>query len=165
MPQEVLIYMSMSVPLSTTVTLSVAILVLAAAATASAAPKKNTAKPDAERTSTSATMCDDGTPIIMQGLDCPRRPVRGEQQEQKQPTQRAERPRVTPRGSSGRYIASPQPTPSLTLTQPSVGPYIPPPVNNPSERINQLNQSFPLNRGLGNNPTDRDAYIRYNLNR
>jgi hypothetical protein len=22
---------------------------------------------------------------------------------------------------------------------------------------------FPLNRGLGNNPTDRDAYIRYNL--
>jgi hypothetical protein len=31
----------------------------------------------------------------------------------------------------------------------------------PSERINQLNQSFPLDRGLGNNPTDRDAYIRY----
>ena len=87
------------------------------------------------------------------------------EQEQKQPTQRAERPRVTPRGSSGRYVASPQPTPSLTLTQPPVGPYIPPPVNNPSERINQLNQSFPLNRGLGNNPTDRDSYIRYNLNR
>ena len=149
----------MSVPLSRTVTLAVAILVLGAAATASAAPKKT----GAERTTTSATMCDDGTPIIMQGLDCPRRPARGEQQEQ--PTQRAERPRVTPRGSSGRYIASPQPTPSLTLTQPSVGPYIPPPVNNPSERINQLNQSFPLNRGLGNNPTDRDAYIRYNLNR
>ena len=162
-----LIYISMSVPLSRIVTLAVAVLVLGAAATASAAPKKNTAKPGAERATTSATMCDDGTPIIMQGLDCPRRPARrGEQeQEQKQPTQRAERPRVTPRGSSGRYIASPQPTPSLTLTQPSVGPYIPPPVNNPSERINQLNQSFPLNRGLGNNPTDRDAYIRYNLNR
>ena len=160
-----LIYISMSVPLSRIVTLAVAVIVLGATATASAAPKKNTAKPGAERTTTSATMCDDGTPIIMQGLDCPRRPARGEQQEQKQPTQRAERPRVTPRGSSGRYVASPQPTPSLTLTQPSVGPYIPPPVNNPSERINQLNQSFPLNRGLGNNPTDRDAYIRYNLNR
>jgi hypothetical protein len=26
-------------------------------------------------------------------------------------------------------------------------------------------QFFPLNRGLGNNPTDRDAYIRYNLTR
>jgi hypothetical protein len=28
----------------------------------------------------------------------------------------------------------------------------------------QFNQSFPLNRGLGNNPTDRDAYVRYRLN-
>jgi hypothetical protein len=163
--QEVLIYFSMSVPLSRIVTLAVAVLVLGAAATASAAPKKNTAKPGAERTTTSATMCDDGTPIIMQGLECPRRPARGEQQEQKQPTQRAERPRVTPRGSGGPYVATPLRTPSLTLTQPSVGPYIPPPVNNPSERINQLNQSFPLDRGLGNNPSDRDAYIRYNLNR
>ena len=70
--------MSMSVPLSRIVTFAVAILVLGAAATASAAPKKNTAKAGAERTTTSATMCDDGTPIIMQGLDCPRRPARGE---------------------------------------------------------------------------------------
>jgi hypothetical protein len=107
-------------------------------------------------------MCD-GTPIIMQGMECSRRPARGEQQEQ--PGQRAERPRLTARGSSGAYIAPVQRAPSLTLSQPSAGPYIPPPVNNPSERINQLNQSFPLNGGLGNNPTNRDAYIRYNLNR
>ena len=153
--------MSMTVPRSRIVTLAVALLVIGATATASARPKKS----GAERTTTSATMCDDGTPIIMQGMECPRRPARGEQQEQKQPAQRAERPRGTPRGSSGRYVASPQPTPSLTLTQPSPGPYIPPPVNNPSERINQLNHSFPLDRGLGNNPTDRNAYIRYNLNR
>lgn len=154
--------MSMSVPRSRIVTLAVAVLLLGAAATASAAPRKS------ERTTTSVAMCDDGTPIIMQGMECPRRPGRGEQQEQKQPTQptqRAERPRVTPRGSGGRYTPSPQPTPSLTLTQPPAGPYIPPPVANPSERINQLNHSFPLNRGLGNNPTDRDSYIRYNLNR
>jgi hypothetical protein len=112
-------------------------------------------------------MCDDGTPIIMRGMDCPRRPARGEEQKQKQkqPTQRAERPHVTARGSSGPYIAPPLRTPSLTLTQASAAPYIPPPINNPSEQINQLNHSFPLNRGLGNNPTDRDAYIRYNLNR
>jgi hypothetical protein len=70
---------------------------------------------------------------------------------------------VTTRGSSGPYIAPPLRTPSLTLTQPSVP--IPPPVNNPSERINQFNHSFPLNGGLGNNPTNRDDYIRYNLNR
>jgi len=53
----------------------------------------------------------------------------------------------------------------VTLQQPSAGVYIPPPVNNPSERINQLNQSFPLNGGLGLNPSNRDEYIRYNLNR
>jgi hypothetical protein len=154
--------MSMSVSRSRIVTLAVTLLVIGAAATASAAPRKSAA----ERTTTSTTMCEDGTPIIMQGMECPRRPARGEQQEpeQKQPTQRAERPRV-PRGSSGRYIPSSQPTPSLTLTQPPAGPYIPPPVANPSAQINQLNHSFPLNRGLGNNPTDRDSYIRYNLNR
>jgi hypothetical protein len=151
----------MSVPLFRIVTLAFAVLVLAAAATASAAPKKR----GAERTTTPITMCDDGTPIIMQGMDCLRRPARREEQEQEEPTQRAERPRVTGRGSSGPYAPAPLRTPSLTLTQPPAGPYIPPSVNNPSERINQLNHSFPLNRGLGNNPTDRDAYIRYNLNR
>jgi len=153
----------MSVPLSRTMTLAIAVLVLAAAATASAQSRK----PAGGRTTTSATMCDDGTPIIMAGMECPRRPARGEPQEQqeKPPTQRAERPRVPPRGSSGSYRPVPQPTPSLTLTQPSSGPYIPPPVDNPSARINELNHSFPLNRGLGNNPSDRDSYIRYNLNR
>src|SRR5262245_60780433 len=148
----------MSAPLSRIVTIALAVLVLGTAATASARPKKQSA----ERTLTSTTMCD-GTPIIMQGMDCSRRPARGEQQEQA--IVRAERPRLTARGSSGRYVAPPLRAPSLTLSQPSSGPYIPPPVNNPSERINQLNQSFPLNGGLGNNPTNRDAYIRYNLNR
>jgi hypothetical protein len=112
-------------------------------------------------------MCD-GTPIIMQGMECSRRPARGEQQELEQEqaaTERTKRPRAAVRGSAGPYIAPLQRPPSLTLTQPSAAPYIPPPINNPSERINQLNQSFPLDRGLGNNPTDRDAYIRYNLNR
>jgi hypothetical protein len=156
--QDVLIYTSMSVPLSRTVTLALAVLVLGAAATASARPKKQSVDP----ASTPTTMCD-GTPIIMQGLDCSRRPARGAQQEQA--TERAERPRVTRRGSGGPYVAPLQRPPSLTLTQPSVGSYIPPPINNPSERINQLNQSFPLDRGLGNNPTDRGTYIRYNLNR
>jgi hypothetical protein len=139
------------------VTLAVAVLVLGTAATAYARPKKHTV----ERATTSITMCPDGTPIIMQGLECPRSPALGE----KQATQRTERPRVTTRGSGGPYIASPLPTPSLTLTPPPTAPYIPPPINNPSEQLHQLNQSFPFNAGLGNNPTNRDAYIRYNLNR
>jgi hypothetical protein len=149
-------YADMSLPLFRMVALAFAVLVLGAAATASARPKKPS--------TTSATMCG-GTPIIMQGMDCPRRPARGEQTEQKQPPQHPERPRVTTRGSSSPSVAPPLRTPSLTLTQPAVTPYIPPPVSNPSERIHQLNQSFPLNGGLGNNPTERDAYIRYNFNR
>jgi hypothetical protein len=148
----------MSAPLSRIVTLAFAVLVLGTAATASARPKKQSV----ERTTTAITMCD-GTPIIMQGMDCSRRPARGEQQEQA--TERPQRPHLSARGSSGAYVAPPLRAPSLTLSQPSSGPYIPPPVNNPSERINQLNQSFPLNGGLGNNPTNRDAYIRYNFNR
>src|SRR6516165_11173731 len=160
----------MSVPLSRMVTLAVAVVVLAVATTASARPKKHsaerTAKHSAERTATPTTNCY-GTPIIMQGMDCPRRSARGEEQEQEQeqPTKRAERPRVTARGSGGSYAPARLSTPSLPLSQPSAGVYIPPPVNNPSAQINQLNQSFPLNGGLGNNPTNRDAYIRYNLTR
>jgi hypothetical protein len=154
----------MTVPLSRMVALAFAVLVLGAATTASARPKKQSA----EHTATTTTNCH-GTPLIMQGMDCPTRPVRaaeqGQQQEQQQATKRAERPRLTARGSSGAYIAPLQRTPSLSLPQPSAAPYIPPPVNNPSAQINQLNQSFPLNGGLGNNPTNRDAYIRYNLTR
>jgi hypothetical protein len=146
----------MSVPLSRIVTLALTVLVLGTATTASARPKKHSA----ERTATPITMCD-GTPIIMQGIDCKKSPTGGEEQA----ATRAVRPRVTTRGSGGPYAPARLSTPSLALPQPSAGPYIPPPINNPSAQINQLNHSFPLNGGLGNNPTDRDAYIRYNLTR
>src|SRR5262249_34901392 len=106
-----------------------------------------------------------GTPIIMQGIDCPRRTARGEEQEQEQVTKRAERPRVTRRGSSGAYNPALLTPPSLPLSQPSAGVYIPPPVANPSAQINQLNHSFPLNARLGNTPPTRDAYTRYTLPR
>jgi hypothetical protein len=151
----VLIYTGMSMPLSRMVALACAVLLLGTAATASARPKKQSAEPP----STIITMCD-GTPIIMQGIDCKKRATGGEEQ----PTKRAVRPRVTARGSGGLYAPARLSPPSLGLPQQSA-PYIPPPINNPSAQINQLNQSFPLNGGLGNNPTDRDAYIRYNLTR
>jgi hypothetical protein len=158
---ELLIYTSMSAPLSRIVAVACAVLVLGAATTASARPKKHRAEPAATATTTNCY----GTPIIMQGMGCPTRPGRGEAQEQEQATERAERPRVRARGSSGTYNPALLRPPSLSLPQQSAGPYIPPPINNPSAQINQLNHSFPLNGGLGNNPTDRDAYIRYNLTR
>ena len=52
----------------------------------------------------------------------------------------------------------------LISQSPAVAPYNPPSISNPSERVMQSNQSFPLNGGLGNNPADRDAYTRYQLN-
>jgi hypothetical protein len=136
--------------------LVLAALVLGTAATAAAGPKK-----DSAARSSSTTMCN-GTPVIMQGMDCPQRPSRGEAREQA--TERAKYPRVTAGGGGSIYVAPPSRTPSL-IPQPSVTPYIPAPISNPSERITQFNHSFPLNGGLGLNPTDRDSYIRYNFNR
>jgi hypothetical protein len=105
----------------------------------------------------------------MQGMGCPQRPARGGEQAGEQagaPAPKgAERRRFTTRGSSGSYIAPVQRTPSLALPQPSASPYTPPPIANPSERIKQLNESFPLNGGLRLNPSNRDDYIRYNLTR
>jgi hypothetical protein len=153
---KVLIYTAMSMLLSRMVAFALAVAFLGTAATASARPKKQNPEP----ASTAITMCD-GTPIIMQGIECKKRPTGGEEQA----TKPAARPRVTTRGSSGSYAPARLSTPSLPLPQQSAAPYIPPPINNPSGQINQLNHSFPLNGGLGNNPTDRDAYIRYNLTR
>jgi hypothetical protein len=78
---------------------------------------------------------------------------------------RAVRPRLAARGSGGTYAPAALSTPSLGLPRQPTGVYIPPPVSNPSAQINQLNQSFQFNRGLGNNPTGRDSFIRYNLTR
>jgi hypothetical protein len=152
----VLSYTSMSMLLSRMVAFAIAVVLLGTAATASARPKKHSP----ERTSTAITMCD-GTPIIMQGIECKKRPAGGEQQA----TDPVVRPHITARGSGGLYAPARLSPPSLALPQQSTGVYIPPPINNPSAQINQLNQSFPLNRGLGNNPTDRDSFIRYNLTR
>jgi hypothetical protein len=103
-----------------------------------------------------------GTPIIMK--DSHSRPKKPESENRQ--SKRAERPRRIPRGSSAYVAPIPLPRTGRDIgSVPAVTPYIPPPIDNPSERIHQLNHSFPLNRGLGLNPTDRDQYIRYNLTR
>lgn len=100
----------------------------------------------------------------MQGLERPKRAI----QDRPHSNKEAERRVNIPRGSANfvPQVSSMGGLPRTPLlVQPSaVAPYNPPPINNPSERVMQFNQSFPLNRGLGNNPTDRDAYVRYHLN-
>jgi len=64
-----------------------------------------------------------------------------------------------PRGSS--YIPNmtlPRPEPVLPPSSTEV--YRPPPINSFSDRVTGCNHSFPLNAGIGNNPTDRSAYVR-----
>jgi hypothetical protein len=69
-------------------------------------------------------------------------------------------PKRRPRGSS--YI----PSTGLPRTEPVVvapaspGVYKPPPINSFSDRVINCNHSFPLNAGIGNNPTDRSSYVR-----
>jgi hypothetical protein len=168
----------MSAPFSRILTLGLAVLLVGTAATASARPKKHRAPQHSPaRTSTGIVNCD-GTPIIMVGIECKKRPVAREEQPAKpteeqltkpggeeQATKPVVRPRITSRGSGGIYAPARLTPPSVPLAQPSTGVYIPPPVSNPSAQIHDLNQGFQFNRGLGNNPTDRDSFIRYNLTR
>ena len=159
---------SMPSPLSKVFIVALAGFAVAAADTASAKPKKERAErafgfaPSVP--SIMLEVDEHGNPIIMR--DWRARPKKPESEDRK--GKRTERPRTIPRGSS--VYVPPIPLPDTSRSSgiaapPAVTPYNPPPVNNPSERINQLNQSFQFNRGLGNNPTDRDSYIRYNLNR
>jgi hypothetical protein len=128
--------------------------------TVSARPKKQRV----ERSAAPAKVPDYyyGTPIIMQGMKRPKRPVWGEDRL----NERAERQRMIPRGRSPHIpplVSSPSP-PLPMLRQPPVTPYRPAPINSFGDRVTQCIHSFPLNAGVGNNPADRDAYVRYCVN-
>ena len=159
---------TMAYPLSKVFIVALAGFAVGVADTASAQPKKERVERSFGYAPSVPNIMVDvdehGTPIIMK--DSHARPKKPEGEDRK--SKRAEHPRKIPRGSSA-YVAPIQlPNTSRSsgiVAPPPVTTYNPPPINNHSERINQLNQSFQFNRGLGNNPTDRDAYIRYNLNR
>src|SRR5436190_4149950 len=110
----------------------------------------------------------DGTPIIMQGYRSPAM-MRGDK-EPSEPVRRADRPVKIPRGSST-YIPPPSPSPyslnsppAAALIQPVPQPYKPPPITTFSDRVNSAIQAYPLEKGIGNNPTDQQMFIRQRLN-
>ena len=107
-----------------------------------------------------------GTPVIMQGLEQPKKAIEDRHRGRNEPKE-AKRPVHIPRGSASLVPAGSSSLPRTPSLGPplAVTPYNPPAINSPSDRVIQSNQSFPLNGGLGNNPSNLDAYIRYNLNR
>jgi hypothetical protein len=156
----------MSLPLSKALAVGLAVAFCAGGAEqASARSRKQPVEPAVP----SIMVDDSGTPIIMQGLErAKRRPVpenkRPVAQDEDQANKRADRPIKIPRGSSS-YVPPPVPSPSggppsPTLLRPQVAPYQPPPINSFSDRVIGCNQSFTFNAGVGNNPTNRDAYVR-----
>ena len=54
--------------------------------------------------------------------------------------------------------------PAASLTQPAPAPYQPPPITTFSDRVNNAIQAYPLQKGIGNNPTDQQMFIRQRLN-
>jgi hypothetical protein len=98
---------------------------------------------------------------VMQGLEWPK----ASGQDEDRAKQHADCSHLVPRGSSTYLAPLPSPSPPLLgPIQPSLGPYAPPAINGPSDRATQCNHSFPLNAGLGNNPTNRDFYVRSCVN-
>jgi hypothetical protein len=109
-----------------------------------------------------------GVPIIMKGYRSDGgKANRAGTEQPEQSGKQASRPVRVPRGSST-YIPPPVPSPygstvGVTTGQ-AVQPYNPPPITTFGDRVNNAIQSYPLNKGLGNNPTDMQMYIRQNSN-
>jgi hypothetical protein len=158
----------MQAPLKSILTLGLAAVVAAAYGDAALAKAKK------HRTSHTTTKSSgnpgvkrdyDGTPIIMQGYN-PRRTAPADAV----PQQRADRPVKTPRGSST-YISPSVPSPNAlnspparALTQPMVQPYNPPPITTYGDRVTGAIHSYPLDKGIGNNPVDQQMFIRQRAN-
>ena len=162
---------SMRVPLIKIVTLGLAaVMAVGALDVASARQKKKhrISRPTVTQTDrvpgTLVPVDRDGTPTIMQGYRSPRM-IRDTE-----PRQRADRPVKIPRGSST-YTPPVNPSPysinsppARALVQPAPAPYQPPPITTFSDRVNSAIQAYPLQKGIGNNPTDQQEFIRQRLN-
>jgi hypothetical protein len=155
----------MQAPLLKLLAIALAAILALSAFDASAARKK----PRVKRPPAPAVTYDyDGTPIIMKGYRSILRDAGTPSimREEGRPKTRAERPLTRPVGSST-YIPPPVPSPnspnsppSPALLAPPPAVYTPPRIDSPGDRATRCLHSFPLAGGIGNNPTDRDAYVR-----
>jgi hypothetical protein len=76
---------------------------------------------------------------------------------------KAPKQRVNPRGSS--YVPPTNlPRTKAIVTSPPPGVYTPPPITTSGDRATNAIHSYPLQQGIGNNPTDMQMYIRQKAN-
>lgn len=99
--------------------------------------------------------------MVEEGGKPPQRPagsvIPSDNEVKKQPKQ--PRQRAAPRGS-GYVPPANLPRTEAIVTPKPPGVYKPPPIDSFSDRVTRCNHSFPLNAGIGNNPTDRSSYVR-----
>jgi hypothetical protein len=98
-----------------------------------------------------------GTPIIMKGFRSNRADTK--RADTARSGKQAYRSARIPRGSSTII-----PSRVGTTTGQAVQPYNPPPTTTFSDRVQNSIHSYPLQKGLGNNPTDQQMFIRQNSN-
>jgi hypothetical protein len=123
----------------------IVIMLVAAAVIAASSAEARHRKAVHQTTSTSLPVDASGTPIIMKGYE-------------------ADQGRVVPRVSSPVVVPPPHaglpdlpPRQLLQAAPPPV--YAPPSRPTFSDKVTNCIHSYPLNAGIGNNPTDRTAYM------
>jgi hypothetical protein len=108
---------------------------------------------------------ENGTPVIMRNFH----PSKAGSSNMEPGERRSVR---VPRGSSS-YIDIPPSVPSrnsansppaAALAQPIVQPYKPPPIVTPGDKAIDAIHAFPLQGGIGNNPTNQQEFIRQRVN-
>ena len=131
-------------------------IVVALLAALLAAAYSNTSAAETRQAGSGLKRDSDGTPLIMKEdrpsrLDAVRK--------KKQRTVRI------PRGSGG-YVRPSVPVNvgAGVTTPPAAQVYRPPPITSFGDRATNAIHSYPLQKGIGNNPTDLPSYIRQNAN-
>jgi hypothetical protein len=142
----------------------VAALALGAMGDADARQKKQRTK----RSATPALQYDSsGQPSVMRGGDRTISIMRDEYApKSKGGSKEAVGPRKVPRGSST-YIPPSVPSPNTgraVVAPATPGVYKPPPITSFGDRATDAIHSYPLQKGIGNNPTDQQMYIRQRAN-
>ena len=69
-----------------------------------------------------------------------------------------------PYGSPGYVPSAALPRTEPLVTPQTVQPYQPPPITTFSDRVNSAIQAYPFQKGIGNNPVNRQEFIRQRVN-